>query len=56
VWGRGRVKFRDSQEAENFLALYGDVTITDEGLQNLGVCSALRALEQGGFFIVPHLL
>jgi hypothetical protein len=27
-----------------------------EGLQNLGLCSALRAFEQGGIFIVPHLL
>jgi hypothetical protein len=27
---------------------YGDVTITGEGLQNLGLCSALRALELGG--------
>jgi hypothetical protein len=36
--------------------LYGDVTITGEGLQNLGLCSALRAFEQGGIFIVPHLL
>ena len=27
-----------------------------EGLQNLGICSALRAFEQGGIFIVPHLL
>jgi hypothetical protein len=35
--------------------LYGDVTIASEGLQNLGLCSALRALEQGGIFIVPHL-
>jgi hypothetical protein len=26
------------------------------GLQNLGPCSALRAFEQGGIFIVPHLL
>jgi hypothetical protein len=25
-----------------------------EGLQNLGLCSALRAFEQGGIFIVPH--
>jgi hypothetical protein len=32
-------------------ALYGDVTIADEGLQNLGLCSALRAFEQGGIFI-----
>jgi hypothetical protein len=23
---------------------------------NLGLCSALRAIEQGGIFIVPHLL
>ena len=36
--------------------LYGDVTITGEGLQNLGLCSALRAFEQGGIFIVPHPL
>jgi hypothetical protein len=36
--------------------LYGDVTIADEGLQNLGLCSALSAFEQGGIFIVPHLL
>jgi hypothetical protein len=33
-----------------------DVTIAGEGLQNLGLCSALRAFEQGGIFIVPHLL
>jgi hypothetical protein len=38
------------------LHLYGDVTDVGEGLQNLGVCSALRAFEQGVIFIVPHLL
>jgi hypothetical protein len=27
-----------------------------EGQQNLGLCSALRAFEQGGIFIVPHLV
>jgi hypothetical protein len=36
--------------------LNGDVTITCEGLQNLGLCSALNAFEQGGIFIVSHLL
>jgi hypothetical protein len=36
--------------------LYGDVTIAGEGLQNLGLCSALRAFEQGRIFILPHLL
>jgi hypothetical protein len=36
--------------------LYGDVTIAGEGLQNLGLCSALWAFEQGGIFIVPRLL
>jgi hypothetical protein len=35
--------------------LYGEITITGEGVQNLGLCSALRAFEQGGVFIVPHL-
>jgi hypothetical protein len=36
--------------------LYEDVTITGEGLQNLNLCSAFRAFELGGIFIVPHLL
>jgi hypothetical protein len=27
--------------------LYGDVTIAGEGVQNLGLCSALRALKKG---------
>jgi hypothetical protein len=34
---------------------YGDATIADERLQNLGLCSALRAFDQEGIFIVPHL-
>jgi hypothetical protein len=36
--------------------LYRDVTIAGEELQNLGLCSALRAFEQEGILIVPHLL
>jgi hypothetical protein len=39
--------------------IYGDVTIAGEGwkgLQNLSLCPALWAFEQGGIFIVPHLL
>jgi hypothetical protein len=36
--------------------LYEDVTIVGEELRNLGLYSALRAFEQRGFFIVPHLL
>jgi hypothetical protein len=36
--------------------LYGDVTIASEGLLNLSLCSVLEAFEQGGIFIVPHLL
>jgi hypothetical protein len=32
---------------------FGDVTIAEEGLQNLGLYSALRAFEQGGIFITP---
>jgi hypothetical protein len=38
------------------LNIYGDVTTAGEGLHNLGLCSALRAFEQGGIFIVSHLL
>jgi hypothetical protein len=33
-----------------------DFKIAGEGLQNLGLCSVLRAFEQGGIFIVPDLL
>jgi hypothetical protein len=40
----------------HFFYLDGDVTIAGEELQNLGQCSALRAFEQGGIFIVPYLL
>jgi hypothetical protein len=36
--------------------LYGDVTIAGEGLQNLSLCSALKAFEQGGIFIMPQLM
>jgi hypothetical protein len=36
--------------------LYEDVTVAGEGLQNLGLCSALKPFEQRGIFIVPHLL
>jgi hypothetical protein len=36
--------------------LNGHVTIAGEGLQNLGLSLALWAFEQGGIFIVPHLL
>jgi hypothetical protein len=35
---------------------YGDVIISCEGLQTLDPCSALRAFEQEGIFIVPDLL
>jgi hypothetical protein len=38
-------------------ALYGDVTITGEGIQNLGLCSALRAVvyrASGPRFIWSH--
>jgi hypothetical protein len=34
--------------------LHGDVTIADEGLQNLGLCSVFRAFGQGGSFISYH--
>jgi hypothetical protein len=35
---------------------YGDVTVAGERLRNLGLYLALRAFEQEGIFIVPHLL
>jgi hypothetical protein len=33
-----------------------DITIADEGLQNLGLCSVFRASEQEGMFIMQHQL
>jgi hypothetical protein len=42
--------------AQEIFHLYGDITIVGEKLQSLGLCSALRAFEQGGIFIVLHLL
>jgi hypothetical protein len=36
--------------------LYGNITIEGERLQNLGLCSVLRAFEQEGIFIVSLLL
>jgi hypothetical protein len=33
-----------------------DITIAVEGIKKLGLCSALRALEQAGILIFPHLL
>jgi hypothetical protein len=35
---------------------YMHVPIAGERLQYLGLCSALRAFEQGGIFIVSYLL
>ena len=31
------------------------LSIAGEGLQKLGLCSALKAFEQGGIFILQHL-
>jgi hypothetical protein len=42
------VKKGGGRTVHNIFHLYGDVTITGEGLQNLGLFSALRAFEQGG--------
>jgi hypothetical protein len=54
-WVDGLIIYGFTSRSRNF-HLYRDVTIADEGLQDLGLCSALRAIEQGGIFIVPHLL
>jgi hypothetical protein len=40
----------------NFSAIRRLSPLPVTGLKNLGLCSALRAFEQGGIFIVPHLL
>ena len=33
-----------------------NVTLTDEGMQNVDIYSALTAFHQGGIDIVPHLM
>jgi hypothetical protein len=43
----------DLSSCSRILQLYGDVTITGEGLQKFDLCSALRAFE---IFIMPRLL
>jgi hypothetical protein len=35
---------------------FGEVTIAGEGLENVSLCSVLRAFEQGENFIAPHPL
>jgi hypothetical protein len=42
--------------AQEYFSYMGTSPIPGEGLQNLGLCSALRAFEQGEIFIMPHLL
>jgi hypothetical protein len=46
--------FRALRPAQEFFSY--DVTIAGEEPQNLGLCSTFRAFEQGGIFIMPHLL
>jgi hypothetical protein len=41
---------------KNISLIYEDVTFTGEWLQNLGLCPALKAFEQGGIFIMSQLL
>jgi hypothetical protein len=41
---------------KNFSLIWRKSPLPSEGLQNLGLCSALRVFEQGGIFIMPHLL
>jgi hypothetical protein len=36
--------------AQEYFTYNGGITITREGLQNFGLCLALRAFEQGGIF------
>jgi hypothetical protein len=45
----------DFTSRSRILHLFGDITIAGEGLQNFGICSALRTFVQVGIFIVPHL-
>jgi hypothetical protein len=44
------------QPPEQFFSYPAAVTITGDWAANLGPCSALRGFEQGGVFIMLHLL
>jgi hypothetical protein len=51
-WGGGGVFIY--VQHKNF-ALQWRRSITGEGLQNLSICPVLKAFEQRGIFIMPHL-
>jgi hypothetical protein len=53
---RSRLIIHGFTSLSRMFQLYGDVTIASGGLQNLGLCAALKAFELGEIFIVPHLL
>jgi hypothetical protein len=42
--------------AQEFFTQMENVTTAGKELQNVGLCSALRAFKQGEIFIVSHLL
>jgi hypothetical protein len=42
--------------AQEFFTYMETSPLPVKGLQNLGLCSAIKAFEQGGIFIVTHLL
>jgi hypothetical protein len=48
-------KRRVLRPAQEFFTYMETSPLPGEGLQNLGLCLALRAFEQDGIFIVPHL-
>jgi hypothetical protein len=56
IWNDWLIIYSFTSHFKRIFHLYGDVTITGDGLQNLGRCLTLRAFEQGGIFIIPHLL
>jgi hypothetical protein len=49
-----RLIIYDFTSRSRIFHLHGDITTGGKELQNLGLCSALWAFEQGGIFIVPH--
>jgi hypothetical protein len=52
----GRLIIYVLRPAQEFFTYMETSLFAGEGLENLGLSSALRAFEQGGIFIVPHLL
>jgi hypothetical protein len=50
------MNFTVLRPAQDFFTYMKTSLLQVKGFKKSGLCSALRAFAQGGFFIMPHLL